>query len=117
MVEFAINERFDVVARPELEQQETNRFAIVPDEEYSVLAAAVLTSAEPDAVYAASVFDIEPATDDHPFFGHYFRWSQTSEVLDSFGRSWQPFGGAGYLVLVAFLALATISAAVHCSSP
>lgn len=117
VVGFATNERFDIVARPGLKQEETNRFAIIPDEEYSTMAAALLSSAEPEAVYAASQFDIAPASDDHPFFGHYFRWSQAGEVLDSFGRSWQPFGGAGYLVLVAFLGLATISASVLIVTP
>ena len=50
-------------------------------------------------------FDISPPTDRHPFFFHFFRWSQTPEILSTLGLIWQPFGGSGYLVLLALLAL------------
>lgn len=117
VVEFAERERFDIVVRPALQQEETNRFSIIPDEEYSVLAAELLAAVEPIETYATSKFEIVPPTDDHPFFGHYFKWSQAGEVLDTLGRSWQPFGGAGYLVLVAFLLLASLSAVVLIVAP
>lgn len=117
VAEFAERERFDIVARPALRQEETNRFSIIPDEEYSVLAAELLAVAEPTEAYEASKFAIAPPTDDHPFFGHYFKWSQAGDVLDTLGRSWQPFGGAGYLVLVAFLMLASLSAVVLIVAP
>jgi hypothetical protein len=117
VTEFAEARRFDIVARPGLRQEETNRFSIIPDEEYSTLAAELLATGEPNEVYTASKFEIAPPTDDHPFFGHYFTWSQAGEVLDSLGRTWQPFGGAGYLVLVAFLVLASLSAAVLIVAP
>lgn len=108
--DFATAQRFDIVAMPDLRPAETNQFSVIPDEEYSVQAARLLTS--PEAAYLASGFDVRPATDDHPFFGHYFKWDQADEVLDSLGRTWQPFGGAGYLVLVAFLVLATLSSVI-----
>ncbi len=106
---FAEEQRFDLVAMPGLDPSDTNRYNVIPDEPYSLLAAELLTSPDPDAFYGSYDFDITPPTDDHPFFGHYFRWSQASRVLDTMGRTWQPFGGAGFLVLVAFLALAMIS--------
>ncbi len=117
VAEFAERERFDIVARPALQEEETNRFSVIPDEEYSVLAAELLAAAEPTDTYAASKFEITPPTDSHPFFGHYFKWSQAGEVIDTLGRSWQPFGGAGYLVLVAFLLLASLSAVVLIVAP
>ena len=117
VAEFAERERFDIVARPALRQEEINRFSVIPDEEYSVLAAELLAVAEPADAYAASKFEITPPTDNHPFFGHYFKWSQAGEVIDTLGRSWQPFGGAGYLVLVAFLLLASLSAVVLIVAP
>ncbi|MDJ0665351.1 MAG: hypothetical protein QNJ75_12435, partial [Acidimicrobiia bacterium] len=115
--EFAIAERFDIVAMPGLDPAETNRFSVIPDEQYSQLAAQLLVTSDPAAVYAESSFAIAPPTDDHPFFGHYFKWNQTGEVLDSLGRTWQPFGGAGYLVLVAFLLLALAASAVLIVAP
>lgn len=114
---FADEQRFDLVAMPGLDPSHTNRYNVIPDENYSTLAAELLTSADPNALYVRYVFDITPPTDDHPFFGHYFKWSQASQVLDTMGHTWQPFGGAGFLVLVAFLALATISSLVLIVAP
>ena len=115
--EFATGQRFDIVAMPGLDPTETNRYSVMPEETYSALAAELLASADPTLTYATLTFDITPATDDHPFFGHYFKWGQTGEVLDNLGRTWQPFGGAGYLVLVAFLVLAALSALLLIVAP
>ncbi|MCP3977283.1 MAG: hypothetical protein GY720_22570, partial [bacterium] len=114
---FAAEQRFDIVTMRGLDPAETNRFSVITDERYSVLAAEMLAATDPGPLYAAYEFDISPPTDDHPFFGHYFKWNQAGDVLDSLGRTWQPFGGAGYLVLVAFLALATVSAVVLIVAP
>ena len=105
---FAEARRFDLIAAPGLTAGETNRFNRLPEDEYRTQAAALLTETGPGPGYAASRFDITPPTDDHPFFGHYFRWSQSGEVLESIGRTWQPFGGAGYFVLVVLLGFAVL---------
>ena len=114
---FAERQRFDIVVMPGVEPAETNRFSVIPLEPYSGLASSLLTLTEPRDVYRNSEFAIHPPTDDHPFFGHYFKWNQAGVVLDSLGRTWQPFGGAGYLVLIAFLLLAMVSAAVLIVGP
>jgi hypothetical protein len=54
---------------------------------------------------AASPLDISPPTDDRPFFFHFFKWEQTPDVLRLLGKTWQPFGGAGYLIVLALLLL------------
>lgn len=114
--DFAGRLRFDLVAAPDLTPDETNRFNAVPDERYSALAAAALSSPNPD-LYAAYAFDIAPATDDRPFFGHFFTWAQAADVLATLGHTWQPFGGAGYFVLLALLALAVLAAVVLILAP
>ena len=108
--EFAAARRFDIIAAPGLTPEESNRFNVVPDDDYFILAAGLLAAADPAEVYGTAQFDISPPRDDHPFFGHYFKWSQAGDVLDGLGKSWQPFGGAGYLVLVALLALSALGA-------
>ncbi len=113
--EFAGAGRFDLVALPGLGVGETNRFNVLADDEYAALARALL--ADPAAVYDAAEFDVRPPTDDRPFFGHYFRWGQASDVLEGLGRTWQPFGGAGYFVLLALLALAVAGALVLIVAP
>jgi hypothetical protein len=113
--QFALAERFDIVAAPFLDS--TNRFNVLPDEQYAQLATALLTAADLDAVYRLHEFDIAAPTDDQPFFGHFFKWSQASTVLDTLGRTWQPFGGAGYFVLIALLAISTIAALILIAAP
>jgi hypothetical protein len=48
---------------------------------------------------------VRPTTDDRPFYFQFFRWRQTPEVLAQLGRTWQPFGGSGFLVLLLLLAV------------
>jgi len=63
-----------------------------------------------DAWYRAYPFDVEPPHDGRPFFGHFFKWQQAPEVLAMAGHTWQPFGGAGYFVMLALLVLALLAA-------
>ena len=113
--QFAQTERFDVIIAPDLNP--TNQFNVVPDEQYSQLAADLLSAEDPDTVYRSHHFEIKPPTDDRPFFGHFFRWSQASTVFKTLGRTWQPFGGAGIFVLVALLVISTAAAVVLISAP
>jgi hypothetical protein len=72
----------------------------------------LLVSTDRRQFYAAYPFDVTPPTDDRPFFGHYFKWEQAGQVWAQLGKTWQPFGGAGYFVLVVLLAFAAVSAGV-----
>ncbi len=114
---FADERRFDLIAAPDLSGEEANRYNRLPEDEYYPLAADLLAAPDPSDVYAGSDFAIAPPTDDHPFFGHFFTWAQAAAVLDTLGRTWQPFGGAGYFVLLAFLGLAVAAAAVLIVAP
>ncbi len=113
VIEFAAAERFDVVAAPGREP--SNEYNVVPSDEYATLAARLLT--DPQGLYEEYEFDIAPPGDDRPFFTHFFKWSQAGRVLDTLGRTWQPFGGAGFFVLVALLALSALGAAVLILGP
>ena len=69
----------------------------------------LLASPDRDAFYDDYDFEVRPTTDDQPFFFHFFKWRQTPEILDNLGRTWQPFGGSGYFVLVALLPATAIA--------
>ena len=76
-------------------------FAVIPHKK-------VLTTPDLEAFFADYAYAVAPPTDDHPFFFHFFKWQQTPEILQTLGKTWQPFGGSGYLVLVVLLILAVI---------
>jgi len=109
---FASERAFDVVYAPDLRPEETNRYNILPEPIYYQTFSKLLHTNPRQAFYDSYPFDVRPPTDDHPFFGHYFKWSQAEQVLAELGHTWQPFGGAGYFVILALLALATFLAGI-----
>ncbi len=112
---FMASRGFDAVYYPGIQPEALNRFNILPEPAYARLFARIL--ADPGSVYASYRFDIRPATDDRPFFFHTFKWRQTPEILAGLGRTWQPFGGSGFFVLVALLLLVSLASAVFILGP
>ncbi len=109
---FAAARKFDLAALPGLRPDEANRYNVLPDDVFYRTFDELLSSPDRRRFYAAYPFDVTPPTDDRPFFGHYFKWAQAGEVWAQLGKTWQPFGGAGYFVLVVLLAFALVSASV-----
>jgi hypothetical protein len=106
--QFATELQFDPVWLPDIQPAEINRFSVVPDAPYYQTFSNLLTTPTPDAFYADYAYAVEPPTDDHPYFFHFFKWQQTPQILQALGKTWQPFGGSGYLVLVVLLILVLI---------
>lgn len=109
--------RYDLVLAPRMPEELVNRFAVAERPLFHEQAVDLATTANRDAFYARSQFDITPPTDDRPFFFHFFRWDQTPDVLENLGRRWQPFGGSGYFVLLALLAFALVAAVAFVLAP
>jgi hypothetical protein len=107
---FAAQRAFDLTYAPDIRAEETNQYNILPESIYYQTYVSLLEANPRERFYAAYDYDVRPPTDDHPFFGHYFKWSQAPQVLAEFGKAWQPFGGAGYFVIVALLLLAVLLA-------
>lgn len=105
---FAVERRYDLVWAPDVRGDEVNRFNRMPAAAHYQAVRDLLAAADRRAAYAAQPFAVAPATDDRPFFFHFFRWAQTPQVLATLGRTWQPFGGSGYLILFALLGLVLI---------
>lgn len=107
---FAEARAFDLVTAPGIRPEEVNRFNLLEEPVYYQTFKALLEVEDRAAWHAGYAFDVEPPTDNRPFFGHYFRWSQARQVMAELGKTWQPFGGAGYFVLLVLLALALVAA-------
>lgn len=109
---FAASRFFDLVYAPGIQPEEVNRFNVLPAPDYYRAFVDLLEAEDRSAWLAAYPYDVAPPSDDRPFFGHFFRWRQVREVLAMAGHVWQPFGGAGYLVLLGLLGVATAAAGV-----
>lgn len=107
---FAEERAFDLIYAPGLTAVESNRFNVLPEPVYFEAFTSLLAAQPRAAWYAAYPYAVAPPTDDHPFFGHFFKWSQASQLIAELGRTWQPFGGAGYFALLVLLALASLGA-------
>jgi len=107
---FAAERAFDLVRLPDLRVEEANQYNVLATPDYYHAVQELLDSGDRPAWYRSNRYRVDPPTDDRPFFAHYFKWRQTREVLALAGHVWQPFGGAGYFVLLALLALAVLAA-------
>jgi len=109
---FVDEKAFDMVFAPDIRLEEINRRNILPEEVYYQAFIDVIEKKQRDVFYEQYMYDVRPPVDDHPFFGHYFKWSQIGGIWRSLGTTWQPFGGAGFLVILAIFGLAVILASV-----
>ena len=58
--------------------------------------------------WAERMFNIEPATDDKPYFFHFFRWRSVPYLVRTMGRNWLILIEWGYVMLVATLIQAVL---------
>jgi hypothetical protein len=108
--DFLESRAFDLSYAPDVRPEETNRHNVLRESEYYETYSRLTKTSSQEAFFGAYEYDVSPPTDDRPFFGHYFKWRQAPQMIADFGRSWQPFGGAGYFVILAVLLLAVLLA-------
>ena len=114
---FATSRRMDVSYLPGLGVQDLNRFFVLPVEVYYYGLQRLLDPSKRRRFYDEQPFDVRPATDGRPFFFHFFRWGQAPEILANLGKQWQPFGGAGFVVVLVFLWVTLVLSAVLILAP
>ncbi|MCX7839441.1 MAG: hypothetical protein N2559_08315 [Anaerolineae bacterium] len=114
---FADAQQFDWVAAPNLDVRETNRYHFLPHNDYFAAFQPLFDASRRASFIANYAYDITPPTDDRPFFFHFFKWEQTPQVLQLLGKTWQPFGGSGYLILFALLALSVLASVALILAP
>lgn len=107
----------DMVLVPDLPPETVNRYARLPEDFYHTTFTALLETSNRETFYDDYDFEVRPPTDQHPFFFHFFKWRQTPAILENLGRTWQPFGGSGFFVLVALLAFTTAGALIFILLP
>jgi hypothetical protein len=106
--EFLDERRFDLVWVQDISSEEVNRFNKLPEPVYYQAAKELVSFQERPGYISEYSFDIQPVTDDKPFFFHFFKWEQTPQIMATLGRVWQPFGGSGFFVLIALLILVAV---------
>ena len=105
--EFSRTRSFDTAYFPGIGPGDVNRYNVL-DEAHVYVGATALLGNSPGSYIEQYKFFLEPATDDRPYFFHFFKWRSLPEVL-----ALRKAGGAGliewgYLILVATLVQAVL---------
>jgi hypothetical protein len=109
---------FDASYFPGIAADQHNRFNLLERDYYFEAASAFLAGGQRrEQFFRDYAFDLRPATDDRPYFFHFYRWRALPLMLRTFRQSWIPFSEWGYLILVATLAQATLLGILLIVSP
>lgn len=108
---FAEERSFDVEWLPGMAREESNRYNVL-DQPYFYDGIQALASHQGQDFIARYKFDIRPATDDRPYFFHFFRWQTLPEILRLKARGGLSLLELGYPILLATLLQAILASAV-----
>ena len=103
--EFLERCRFDLVWAPDFEIDELNRWNQLPEPIYHQTIKELFLTSDRHLFYESYPFNITPPIDNQPFFFHFFTWHQTPQIFRTMGKTWQPFGGSGFFLLIFLLVL------------
>jgi hypothetical protein len=96
---FCETRSFDVDYYPGIRPEETNRFNLL-EQPYAYEGTLALLSDRREDFLRRYKFAIDPATDDRPYFFHFFKWATLSEFLSMKERGGLPLLEWGYPILV-----------------
>jgi spermidine synthase len=96
--DFCKSRLFDISYYPGIAEGETNIFNRL-DEDIFYTAAMKLLSPEREKFYETYPFYIQPATDDRPFFSHFFKIDAAKDFFISSNRAVIPFLDWGYILV------------------
>jgi len=103
---------FDTVWMPGMQSSQANRYNRLSSPLFHEAVIAILSDAQRQEFLDNYKFNLEAATDDQPFFHHFFRWSTFNELLALRNQGAMPLIEWGYLVLLATLAISVVSSIV-----
>ncbi|HYA63577.1 MAG TPA: hypothetical protein VED66_10255 [Candidatus Sulfotelmatobacter sp.] len=109
---------FDTTYFPGIRPDQQNHFNVLERDYYAEGVNSLLAQGQRrEQFFGDYAFDLRPATDQRPYFFHFFRWRSLPLVLGEFRRSSIPFSELGYLILIATLLQAALLAILLIMSP
>ncbi len=111
MREFARSHSFDTAFYPSMPATAANRFNLL-DQPFLFDGVTALLGTEAKDFVGRYKFHIAPATDDKPYFFHFFKWSALPEVMALRHRGGAGLIEWGYLILIATAVQGAVAGAV-----
>ncbi len=105
--EFSRTRSFDLAYYPEMRADEANRYNLL-EQSYYFEGAVALLSSQRQAFLDRYKFYIEPATDDRPYFFHFFKWNAAGELFALREQGGMPLIDWSYPLLVTTLVQAFV---------
>lgn len=109
--EFCEQNSFDLVYYPGIRQHEANRYNKLHQADF-FFATQALLGEQRQAFVEQYKFNLQPATDDRPYYFNFFKWSTLPEILSLREKGGLPLLESGYLVLIAVLVQAMLASLV-----
>jgi hypothetical protein len=106
---FCLRLGFDPALLPDIRASERAVFNVLQDDLFFNTIERLLSPGRRD-LYDAYDFNIEPATDDRPYFAQFLRWKSLPNLSEHFGSRSVPFFEIGYLVVLLTLLQASLAA-------
>jgi hypothetical protein len=107
---FAHEMRFDLVHYPGIRPEESNVHIKMPGNEYAEAFRHLMNKETRERFIADYLFDIQPVSDEKPFFHYYLKMKNIKEIYRVMGEKWQYFIEEGYLLPVLFVQVLVVSA-------
>ncbi len=107
---------FDTAYTHRLTESGSNRFNRLDSPEFFD-ATQALAKGDAEALYARYKFNLRPATDDRPYFHHFFKWQSFLEALSLRGQGGLPLIEWGYVILLFTLTLTLAAGALLILAP
>ncbi|QYZ64650.1 MAG: spermidine synthase [Gammaproteobacteria bacterium (ex Lamellibrachia satsuma)] len=111
LISFCDARSFDLVFYPGITPEQINTYNIL-QEPYYYQGVTALLGDDPARFISDYKFDIRPATDDRPYFFHFFKWSTLSEILPLYRQGGVTLLDLGYPVLILTLLQALFASLV-----
>jgi len=102
---FCRQRSFDLCYYPGITSDAVNEYNLL-ERPYFYEAAVALLGPGKEDYYRNSLFNVIPATDDRPYYFHFFKWSSLPELRRTLSAQWVPFVEWGYVILMATLVAA-----------
>lgn len=106
---FAHEKRFDLVYYPGIRPEESNVHIKMPGNEYAEAFQRLVSKETRDRFIADYLFDIQPVSDERPFFHYYLKVKNIKAIYRVMGEKWQYFIEEGYLLPVLFVQVLVVS--------
>ncbi|HYE34473.1 SAM-dependent methyltransferase [Methylocaldum sp.] len=114
--QFCDDRSFDPVYHPGIQAQQTNVYNLLK-EPYFFEAATALLGPERESFIQRYKFDVRPATDDRPYFFHFFKWPLLSEAFKLKGSGGLSLLDMGYPILLSTLLQSAVIGALLILAP